>query len=204
MITQRTEKIILGLLSAFLVLSLSECDGTNQPSGPDPAVLQKTTEDLPTSEIARAADSLLLRVCEREDGEIGKSKARVGLAGGTLSRADHHLTIPAGALDRTVGIRFIIPPTDYLECRLEPHGLEFNLPVSLVFSYDGICWDDDDSGDDDDLEESDFKVAYFNPDTEVWEPIPTAVDTVLNTATGSLEGIVGFTNHFSRYGIIKR
>lgn len=183
-------------LAALLIWACAEGGDPNAPAI-SPADQDGTFSRVGAGEPV-LADSILIRICERDEGEIGRSKARIGPAGGTLERDDHQLIIPAGALNQQERITFTIPRTRYLECVLEPHGLEFNVPVSLILSYDEAC------GDDDDLDESSLTMAYFNPETEIWEPIPTSVDTILNIATGSLEDIVGFTDHFSRYGLIRR
>jgi len=46
------------------------------------------------------------------------------------------------------------------------------------------------------VNEAGLRVAYFNPDTQNWDPMPTTVDPVNDVVTGQ-------TTHFSRYAIIR-
>lgn len=70
---------------------------------------------------------------------------------------------------------------------LEPHGIEFNAPVMLYFTYtdDQIANIED---------EQYLSVDYFDPVKLTWVKIPSTVDAVNNV-------VVAFTNHFSEYSL---
>lgn len=58
----------------------------------------------------------------------------IGSAGGTLSiaKADFTITFPAGALSKTTRIEITAEDGNYVEYDMEPHGITFNKPVTVV------------------------------------------------------------------------
>jgi hypothetical protein len=104
--------------------------------------------------------------------------ALIGPDGGSLAITGAVLTIPAGALSRTVDISIERLPDNSVE--LGPNGLTFLTPVSLTLSAPG----GDASG---------SVIRWFNPSAGIWVVIPSSVG--VGTRTASLA-------HFSNYEII--
>lgn len=184
------------LVVLFLTLEIffyagcgSESRSPFAPSAPEtPAGISFSKKGSGGGNTPPDSSSTLLLVRRREENENGVSTAIIGPAGGTLVHADHQLIIPPGALNDFVEISFSMPVSDTLMFELGPHGLQFNAPISAVFSYDHAYTGG--------LAEDHFTVAVWNPVTGAWDGLPSTVDTELNLVTGS-------TAHFSRYAISK-
>lgn len=102
----------------------------------------------------------------------------VGPAGGTLSCGPYSLVIPPGALSGTVHIKMTQVTAGAWPVDLEPHGTQFNVPVTL--SFDAYSEADPES----------MTVQYLNPQTNSWENWPTShVGTVCSA----------LLPHFSRW-----
>jgi hypothetical protein len=56
----------------------------------------------------------------------------IGPAGGVIVAGPARLDVPAGALDEAVLITVTGIDADTVHCKLEPHGLTFNVPVTLT------------------------------------------------------------------------
>ena len=134
-------------------------------------------------------DLTFLRVARRDPAENGVSTALIGPEGGVLPHANHRLEVPAGALSQTLELSFSVPLSDTLTFDMGPHGTQFNSPVSLVFYYGNA----DLTG----VIEANLQVYYYDPSTEIFEMIPTTVDPVNKI-------VIGYTDHFSRYALIKQ
>jgi len=72
------------------------------------------------------------------------------------------------------------------QAEFSPHGLQFNVPVRMELSYK----DADLTG----INEDDLRIYYFNEATGIWEVIGKQVDKTNKV-------VIGYTNHFSRYGV---
>lgn len=134
-------------------------------------------------------DLEFLTVARRDSAENGVSTALIGPEGGVLYHAAHRLEVPAGALNEALELTFSVPLSDTLTFDMGPHGTQFNLPVSLVFNYGNA----DLAG----VNEAQLQVYYYDPSTQIFEAIPTVVDTVNKIVTG-------YTDHFSRYALIRK
>jgi hypothetical protein len=55
-----------------------------------------------------------------------RAKANIGAAGGTIRAGKHTLSIPAGALSRTVTITMVAPSDSIVDVVFGPEGLTFN------------------------------------------------------------------------------
>ncbi len=143
------------------------------------------------SEAAEEDDDDLefLMVAWRDPAEEGVSRRVIGPEGGVLPHAAHRLEVPAGALNEPLELTFAVPLSDTLMFDMGPHGTQFNLPVSLVFSYRNA----DLTG----VNPTLLQVYYYNPEGPRFEAIPTQVDT-LNKV------VIGYTDHFSRYALIRK
>ena len=92
----------------------------------------------------RAKDSMELFAPTPEGKPVGEKISKmIGAEGGQIISPDHsiELTIPAGALSENTNISFT--PSTNLSLdgvgnayHLEPSGLQFKLPATLVFHYD--------------------------------------------------------------------
>ncbi len=180
----------------FLVLALALHVGCSQDSGSSPVGPERNAAPLDVittayDEEAEEDDDDLdfLTVAQRDPAEDGVSTAEIGLAGGVLTHAAHRLVVPPGALNETLELSFSMPLSDTLTFDLGPHGTQFNVPVSLVFNYG--------NADLTAVNESLLQVYYYDPGTQIFEPIFTTVDTVNNV-------VIGYTNHFSRYALIRK
>jgi hypothetical protein len=115
-----------------------------------------------------------------------------GATGWIYTGDDEHgrcwLHFSSGALNQNAIITLDWESTGFLEggAEFNPHGLQFNEPVTLWISYK-----DADLGD---VAEENLKIWYFNEDTGMWELIGDVVDTEHKVVGGLL-------HHFSRYAI---
>lgn len=130
-----------------------------------------------------------LTVAQRDPAQDGVSTAVIGPEGGVLPHADHRLEVPASALDAPLELSFSVPLSDTLTFDMGPHGTQFNLPVRLVFDYSNA----DLTG----VVEALLQVYYYDPSTQIFEAIPTEVDSVNKL-------VIGHTDHFSRYALIRK
>jgi len=80
------------------------------------------------------ADTLPLLVCHNQEQTFSGSKT-IGASGGKVEFGPNSLTIPAGALANATVISARTVPGDTLAVDLEPHGLQFAAPVTLVLNY---------------------------------------------------------------------
>ncbi len=189
---QRTKSVAIILLALLNMLALFGCS-QNQHWSPTGPISSETITSLSKDDDDDDVDDDdfdFLMVARRDPAENGVTTALIGPAGGVIIHADHRIEIPAGALSETIKISFSMPVSDTLMFDLEPHGTQFNVPINMVleFQYDNAVL----TG----VNEVALQVAYFNPDTQNWDPMPTTVDTVNDVVTGQ-------TTHFSRYAIIR-
>ncbi len=189
---QRTKSAAIILLALLNMLALFGCSQNHHwsPTGPisSETITSLSKDDDDGDEDDDDFD--FLTVARRDPAENGVTRALIGPAGGVIMHADHRIEIPAGALSETIEISFSMPVSDTLMFDLEPHGTQFNVPINMVleFQYDNAVL----TG----VNEAGLRVAYFNPDTQNWDPMPTTVDPVNDVVTGQ-------TTHFSRYAIIR-
>ncbi len=127
-----------------------------------------------------------------DDDEEAIDTLTIGPAGGTVLHARHRLVIPAGALNAPVHVTFSTVFSDTMIFEFAPDGTQFNKPVTLVFNYNHACTQG--------VDVSKLGVVVWNPATQIWEPVPSKVDSVLEEVSGD---VTGFTPHFSRYALSK-
>jgi hypothetical protein len=98
------------------------------------------------------------------------------------------LYFPDDAVDDDVLVTFWWESTGFLEggAEFSPHGITFDKPVRMQLSYK----DADLTG----VNEDDLKIFYYHEDTGEWEVIGDYVDKRRKV-------VVGYTTHFSRYGV---
>lgn len=120
--------------------------------------------------------------CEPRAAAYG-AKA-IGPKGGEIKVGDHLLTVPAGALDRTVTIGVLAPTGPRAELEFQPHGLTFREPVEVRISYKGCIVPAD----------ADLSVLYVGNGWRVLEQLPSHDKK-------AAEAVTGLTDHFSGYTI---
>lgn len=188
-----------------LVLVLAGCgsDRTLAPTGGNPSVGQEMRA-APTSAPARPTGLLnpLLSGGTQTLGKIvqgtgnlveegislllvlsapGSSSALIPAAtGGQVRYGRYTLTVPPGALAQDTIISVSDPGNGYVMCDLEPHGLQFNVPVRLQVDLTGVNVGP----------YSDWSVFWYNPTSGGWEDQHGVFGP--NTLTADL-------HHFSRY-----
>ena len=108
----------------------------------------------------------------------------VGREGGVIVVGTHKLTIPAGALSRTVTIKAEQVPGNVNSVRFSPEGLQFSKTATVELSYRncspllGIL----------------KRVAYTDERLKILDLIPSLDLLNLQTVRGSIK-------HFSRYAV---
>ncbi len=88
--------------------------------------------------------------------------------------------IPKNALSEDTYITVRDLGTGYLMCELEPHGIQFSIPVQFEMDLKGLHWEP----------YTDWTDYWLNEETGLWE-----------RQTGTFDGdkIVDSLSHFSRY-----
>lgn len=126
------------LATCALALGAISCTGTTV--SPDPMVSTDTSDYQQFSSMTGAPtsgpDTLPLITCSN-GGRSDSSADSIGAAGGVIHFGPHQLVIPAGALTSMTRISASTYRGDTLAVDLEPHGLQFNVPATLVVSYKG-------------------------------------------------------------------
>ena len=120
----RSLKSVVAALAAVIVVACADSGNPLEPAATP--VLSKAGESAALGERFQAL---------RREKAKGRAsvKAVIGPDGGTLSAGGVKLTIPRGALNRSVKIRMTVPKSDFVEARFAPHGLNFNVPATLSF-----------------------------------------------------------------------
>ena len=102
----------------------------------------------------------------------------IGSDGGFLSMGEYSLEIPANALSETTFIEMEQVGVGEWPVELSPHGIQFNLPVSLSMNAASTMGADD------------MKIHWWNPDAGHWDEQQSMVDNGVVSAQ---------LQHFSRY-----
>ncbi|MBD3162619.1 MAG: hypothetical protein GF346_09650 [Candidatus Eisenbacteria bacterium] len=104
--------------------------------------------------------------------------------GGTLTAGRYSIEVPAGALDHTMVYSVTSKEqTGYVICELGPHGVSFDVPVTLRIDLSDLALDPDEQ----------YTVYWFDEESGEW----TDVGGTYDPSTGVLEAEL---EHFSRYG----
>lgn len=175
---------ILGLFGLLLVLHGGcSTEPLSRPSPPqmgDPRFVQ----ELPPSPEA-LVQGRLLPPNPVPDGPVDGTTTLVidGSAGGALSCGRFALIIPPGAFRGTEAITIEHTSDLYVECKLGPEGLQFDVPVTLVIDLANT------SGD-----AGDATVYWYDPNPllTLWVDIGGAYDPVTHTIATELA-------HFSTF-----
>lgn len=115
---------------ALTTTTLSSCSTLDAPTAPaseaQPSLLGA---DLPI--VGGLLEGLL--ACNRQ--AYARSVATIGPSGGSIRVGKHTLTIPRGALTRSVTITAEAPSDFVASVRFAPEGLEFSRPATLTLDY---------------------------------------------------------------------
>ncbi len=109
------------------------------------------------------------------------------LTGGSLFLLDVNIIVPPLAVNNDTIFSISIPDPAYFYNEFGTHGLQFNVPVTVIMSYR-----DADLGN---VDESTIRLAWFDEYYQSWRDMPCVVDQVNKCVTGEL-------SHFSSYGLI--
>ncbi|MEO8448663.1 MAG: hypothetical protein ABI647_02665 [Gemmatimonadota bacterium] len=120
--------------------------------------------------------------CKPQQSE--KVTDRIGIVGGTIRFGRNQITIPPGALSKTVTITAEVVADSTNSVRFEPHGLVFARAVILKLRYDGCTQSSAGT----------HEIVYTDDNLNVLEE-PFSIDRVTDR---SVEGEIW---HFSRYAV---
>jgi hypothetical protein len=170
--------VVAGILAFTLGCSADDIMGPGEISGPkgDPegvsilADLQGKDVE-PIQGASSKAGSALIKADE----------------GGIVSWGRFRVDIPAGALSEDTEIKISRPNPQAVMCELEPHGIQFNTPVTLRIDYGGTAAADNEAN------MPSLGVYWYNEDSGIWEVVGKRIDAKSNKMEASLE-------HFSKYG----
>src|SRR6266511_1958198 len=109
----------------------------------------------------------------------------IGRAGAVLRVSKHTLSIPARALSHPVKITLVVPADTVNRIRMQPEGLVFDAPVTLIMSYVNC-----DTGSSTDPKQ----IAYTADSLRILEYEPSVDDLHGRKVTGQL-------THFSQYAV---
>lgn len=166
-------------LAAALLLALAGCSDRSQPLLSAPAQADAVLGGSITL-------NGVLQFVGMPDltGTRSASKRIIASAGGFVELNGFRVDIPAGALPADTTVTIILPADNVLGKRLiaefEPHGVQFNTPVTLTFPLAGVLW----SG-------ADIEVARW--ENGAWTSLGGSVNPLGTRLTGQ-------TPHFSTYG----
>lgn len=180
---------VSALLLAVMVLAVGVSCTSEESMGPsaqDPSAsligTLGTTVGSTLGATVDALKSLHLLSCSTQPYAV--TTKSVGNQGGVIVVGTHKLTIPAGALSRTVTIKAEQVPGNVNSVRFSPEGLQFSKTASLELSYRncspllGIL----------------KRVAYTDEKLRILDLIPSLDLLNLQTVRGSIK-------HFSRYAV---
>ena len=175
MSARKTAHKLLTAITFLTVLAALGC-GTYSPVAPS----QETI--LPGVESPNFL--VLLPASKDSDLELSMVATQVVSAaeGGTVTNGYFTLYFPPGALEEDTEITVEMPRYPEAVVRLGPHGIQFLKEVTLSLPL-GVV----------ETEAEDYKVVWFNDETETWEDI--GGHYIDGTISAQLE-------HFSGYGML--
>ena len=130
----KSARIHVSAVLIALSLALTSCSEGSSPVAPEVAAPPQVQSD---AELLGLLSPVLNKVGLLQCRALPEAyaTARIGSEGGTIRVGPHTLTIPRGALDRTVTITAYAPSSRNNRVEFAPHGLEFDRPASLTMSY---------------------------------------------------------------------
>lgn len=187
MVPRPPRQMIALLLALAATLPLFS-GGCGQNSSPDPAA---PGAGAPASQFFLAPDNAPVPATLGTAGSKGTAPAAAasptaitvdGAAGAVLTAGRFRLTIPPGAFEGTRTIRLEPGTGTYIECRLYPEGLTFDVPVTLSMDLDGTTGATD----------RDATIYWHDPVAGSWVDIGGTYTSADRSVSAPLE-------HFSDY-----
>jgi hypothetical protein len=136
-----------------------------------------------------------------KDAQLGGGNSSVtktiqASTGGTIVCGQYTLKIPAGALALNTQIKVSQVSATTMECSLEPTGLTFLRPVTLVFDYQDTDAEDNNDEHDGSQTSSALSALWLNPSSSQWVNIG-------GTDNRQEEEFSVQLSHFSYYALSK-
>lgn len=191
-----------GLAMAMTLFVLAGCSNFDNPLGPQSPAgqsAQATGEqtDPAAKSLGSAVGGALNTTRSVVQGIQNTSTTIIANVGGELRLVDpngkyiYRLIIPAGALSNDTVISMAAPSASDAVLQFGPHGLNFNIPVTLTMAFDPSMNQDQIQGSAD--------VYWYNPSTGGWEG-QNGTSVLLEGAPGGDKiASTAKLNHFSRY-----
>ncbi len=187
----KDNSLILSMVVAgftLILLAMTGCSGDSGPSG-TVAPAQDTADGQPVFIDTPAPATSLDDDDDDDDNDDDEYQAQEAFAaktikadeGGKVECGRFTVKIPAGALDSDTEITIRIPSGPYLICELEPHGIQFDVPVELTMNVEGLNT----------YPYTDWTIFWFDDAHSIW------VDQNAEFKKNKLKAQL---NHFSAYG----
>ncbi len=176
--------VLRSMVFTVLVAVLAVC-GVDNTSAPAPQPIAPQTSLLGGDLLGGTGgtvDNLLAPLSCNTKG-YGSVTMVMGNPGGSISVGPHTLTIPSGALGKSVSITMSAPKGNIIQVKFLPEGLAFNKPTSLTLSY-GECG----------LLVLNPKVVFIDDDRNILETLLSLPNLLGKTVTGQV-------GHFSAYAV---
>ncbi len=187
---KRFSRTVFTLIFSFsLIFALTGCNNENDGalSGPN------APEEISSKNTTRS-ELNIIRTKNRGLNKFFESSALITVKDGgeiTVGNGKHgesKIIFNHGDVSEDVLVTFSWESTGLLMggATFSPHGINFNNPVEVRLSYK----DADLNG----IDPANLAIWYYNEDLDVWELVPSTVDT-------SRKRVIGYLNHFSRYAL---
>ncbi len=177
--------LIVGIIAFSLGCSADDIMGPGSTGMPG-----DVPEDGPdrSQDINILADPDGMAVLSDEGDDEGRGTAVLVSAdeGGIVSWGRFSLEFPPGALSEDTVISVDQPNPHLIMCELQPHGLQFNVPVTLRIDYGGSVAEDEEAS------MPALGVYWYNQGTGCWEGVGDNLDAEGDKMEAQLE-------HFSKY-----
>jgi hypothetical protein len=171
-------------LALSLILVLAGCGvdhGSNsgQPSGTPDSQFFRTDSNGAAGPVAQGVKPIKgTRVAVPEDQTVLID----GSVGGAVALHEYSLSVPAGAFEGTLEVKVEDPDNGFVECKLYPEGLAFDVPVTLTMDLSSIAIADGESA----------TIYWWDPSAGVWVDMHGTWDPATRTVSAQLP-------HFSDY-----
>jgi hypothetical protein len=175
-------------LSALLIGASAALMSCGDPSPVGPRTSSVAPSVAPQADLLSPVTSLLKKtgLIACSPLPYARTTKTIGPEGGVINVGPHSLTVPAGALRRSVTITATAPSGKYNHVDFQPEGLEFRTSASLTMSYAncnllGTLLPK--------------RIAYTNDDlTKIYYYLLSLDDLLGNKVTGKVD-------HFSDYAV---
>lgn len=149
--------LLVSLVASFALLGMNAC-------GPEGTLTPSTTSDYT---LVRYDPAMQPQLSDGSSGSSSASKTIKASDGGKICYGNFTLVVPPGALSQDVTFSMTSVSGTDLECAIEPTGLTFLKPATLIFDYKGTSADPASSlyiG-------SRLTALWLDPSKSLWTPI---------------------------------